>query len=354
MAKSRSTSSKKGEQLPSGKVRYRIYLGTGPDGKKKYKSFTADTLREAKKAAKAWQALNPSDGSEMSLNEACERFLEVRSNTLSPSTWSDYRNRITYLQERFPDLFKASIQTVNTERMQWFVNTLANKVSDKNRTKPISAKTVKSYYSLLETILRTNGIRIDNIQLPQYQKPDLHIPEEDQVKQLLASVAGTSLEIPILLAALGPMRRGEICAMTMDDIDFEQNIVHVRKSMVRNNDGSYSVKQPKSAAGNRDILYPAAVIQKIQEQGYVTNCNPGTISRNFIRHLERHNLPVFRFHDLRHYAASFLLAMNIPPVYVMERGGWQSDQTMKRYVHALDKQRKEYAEQASAAFNVLL
>lgn len=353
MPKKNDEDKKKG-LLPSGKYRYRLYIGTGPDGKKKYKSFTADSLKKARKAAESWQSLHPSSGSEISLNEACERFLEVRSNTLSPSTWSDYRNRITYLQERFPDLFKASIQAVNTERMQWLVNTLANKVSDKNRTKPISAKTVKSYYSLLETILHTNGIRIDNIQLPQYQKPDLNIPEEDQVKELLASVAGTALEIPILLAALGPMRRGEICALTMDDIDFDQNIVHVRKSMVRNNDGSYSIKQPKSEAGNRDILYPAAVIQKIQEQGYVTHCNPGTISRNFIRHLERHDLPVCRFHDLRHYAASFLLALNIPPVYVMERGGWQSDQTMKRYVHALDKQRKEYAEQASAAFNVLL
>ena len=342
-------------RLPSGKYRYLLYIGKGADGKKKYKSFTADTLNKAKKAATKWQGIHhPAEGPEISLNDACERFLEVRSGTLSPSTWSDYRHRITYLQERFPDLFKMALASINTERMQWLVNTLANKVSDKNRTKPISAKTVKAYYSLLETVLRTNGIRIDNIQLPQYQKPDLNIPEEDQVKELLASVAGTALEIPILLAALGPMRRGEICALTMEDIDFDQNIVHVRKSMVRNNDGSYSVKQPKSEAGNRDILYPAAVIQKIQEQGYVTHCNPGTISRNFIRHLERHDLPVCRFHDLRHYAASFLLALNIPPVYVMERGGWQTDQTMKRYVHALDKQRKEFAEQASSAFSALL
>ena len=356
MAKSRSTSSedKKKGLLPSGKYRYRLYIGTGPDGKKRYKSFTADTLSKAKKAATKWQGVHPSDGPDISLEDACERFLAARSDTLSPSTWNDYRHRIDYLKVRFPELFKKALTAVGTEQMQWMVNTLASKTNDNNKQRPISAKTVYAYYGLLETVLRTNGIEIKNVQLPQRQKPELNIPEESDVKALFDSVRGTHLEIPVLLAALGPMRRGEICALQMDDIDFEQNIVHVRRAMVCNNDGKWVIKQPKSSAGNRDILYPAYVIELIRQQGYVTNCNPDTISGNFARHLKRHGLKVIRFHDLRHYAASFLLALNIPPVYVMERGGWQSNQTMQRYVHALDKQRRQYAEQASAAFNDLL
>lgn len=344
----------RGEKLPSGRYRYRIYLGTGPDGKKKYKSFTADTLRQAKKDAQMWQAVHPSDGPDTSLGDACERFLEVRSGTLSPSTWNDYRHRITYLRTRFPDLFKLPIVSVNTERLQWLVNTLSSKTNDNNKQRPISAKTVYAYYGLLETILRTNGIEIRNVQLPQRQKPRLNIPEEADIKALFESVRGTHLEIPVLLAALGPMRRGEICALQLGDIDFDQNIIHVRRAMVCNNDGEWVIKQPKSSAGNRDILYPAYVIKLIRQQGYVTNCNPDTISGNFARHLKRRGLKVIRFHDLRHYAASFLLAMKIPAVYVMERGGWQSNQTMQRYIHALDEQRKQYAEQATAAFQNLL
>ena len=341
----------KGDRLKSGKVRYRLYIGKDSSGKKRWKSFTADSLRQAKKDAQTWLATNPQHGTNITLTEACDRFLEGRTNTLSPSTWNDYNNRIKYLQDQFPDLFKLSIRMIDTDRMQWLVNTLTKKTHDKAE-RPISAKTVYSYYSLLKTILSTSGVEINGVQLPQRKRPDLNIPEEDLVRRLLASVEGTHLEIPILLAALGPMRRGEICALTMDDI--EGNTVHVTKSIVKTSTGEWVVKLPKSAAGTRDILYPEAVINKIRQKGCITNCTPSTISRNFTRHLERHGFPHFRFHDLRHYAASFLLALNIPPVYVMERGGWESSQTMQRYVHALDKQRQEFAAKASDAFGSLL
>lgn len=341
---------KKGEVLPSGKVRYRIYIGKDPSGRKRYKSFTADSQREAKKDAQQWLAVNPQDGPNISLAEACERFLEVRSGTLSPSTWADYKHRVEYLRKLFPDLFKLPIKAIDTNRMQWLTNELAVKKHAKNEKKSISAKTVNGYISLLKTILRTNGIRIDDVQLPQYQKPDLNIPETELVKRLLDSVAGTHLEIPVLLAALGPMRRGEICGLKMTDVDFANNIIHVRAARVLSYDGTLVDKDPKTAAGNRDILFPAAVIQKIAEQGYITHCKPNTISGNFARHLRRHGLPPFRFHDLRHYAASFLLSLQIPPVYVKERGGWESDETMRRYIHALEQKKNEFAEKAAEAF----
>lgn len=340
----------KGEKLPSGKVRYRIYIGTDTSGKKRYKSFTAETRSKAVKAAQAWLAVNPQDGPTISLSEACERFLASRSATLSPSTWADYRNRVTYLRKLYPDFFKLPLRSIGTDRMQWLVNTLAKKPNDNNPTKTISPKTVGAYYDLISTVLRVNGVDIKEVQLPQYQKPDLYIPETNLVKRLLDSVAGGHLEIPILLAALGPMRRSEICGLKMTDIDFERNIIHVREARVQAYDKTMVDKVPKTEAGSRDILFPAEVIQKIQQQGYITHCKPHTITGNFSRHLKRHGFPSFRFHDLRHYAASFLLALKIPPVYVKERGGWESDETMKRYIHALEQKKNEFAEQASAAF----
>lgn len=333
---------------------YRLYLGKDADGKRQYKSFTADTRKQAKKDAQAWSVLHTSEPSEATLKTASERFLALRSETLSPSTLADYTHRVDYLSIRFPDLFKTRISAITTDRIQEMVNALAGKTNDNNPQKKLSPKTVYAYYGLIETILRTNGIEIRNVQLPKRQPPQLNIPEDEQVRALIESVKGTHLEIPVLLAALGPMRRGEICALTMDDIDFTNNIVHVRRSMVTDGSGGWKLKMPKSAAGTRDIKYPGEVFKKIQEQGYITHCNPDTITGNFTRHLQRHNLPRFRFHDLRHYAASFLLALNIPPTYVMERGGWQSNQTMRRYVHALEAQKEQFSAQANDAFKALL
>jgi len=53
-------------------------------------------------------------------------------------------------------------------------------------------------------------------------------------------------------------------------------------------------------------------------------------------------LPRFRFHDLRHYQASILHAMGVPDKYIMERGGWKTDSTLKNiYQHTMDAKRQE-------------
>ena len=41
-------------------------------------------------------------------------------------------------------------------------------------------------------------------------------------------------------------------------------------------------------------------------------------------------LPEIRLHDLRHYSASILHAIGIPDQYIMSRGGWKTDNVMKR------------------------
>ena len=48
-------------------------------------------------------------------------------------------------------------------------------------------------------------------------------------------------------------------------------------------------------------------------------------------------VPHFRFHDLRHYAASIMHAIGVPDQYILQRGGWSSDNVMKTvYRNAID------------------
>lgn len=74
---------------------------------------------------------------------------------------------------------------------------------------------------------------------------------------------GKKLEIAILLAAFRSMRRGEICALTSDDI--KGNTVDVNKSMVLGPDGLWHTKQPKTYSSYRQIVFPDSVISKIKE-----------------------------------------------------------------------------------------
>lgn len=339
------------EKLPSGKYRYKLYIGM-KDGKRQYKSFVAESAYKAQEAAEEWKVRHLPSDDDPSLLQASEAFLAARTDILSPSTYRDYRNRIEYLKQFAPDLWKKRLSAIRALDIQTLVNRLATKPSERDRTKPISPKTVAEYYGVVETILSSYGIRFD-VKLPQRKPPELNIPEDATIRQLLSVIKGTNLEIPVLLAALGPMRRGEICALTMDDIDFEKHIVHVRKSMVEDENKQWVIKFPKSTAGFRDIEYPQYVTDLIKEKGFIVKANPDTVSSHLRRVLQRHGIKHFRFHDLRHYAASFLLALDIPTVYVMERGGWQSQQSMRRYVHALEKQKAEFASKANAEFEKL-
>lgn len=72
------------------------------------------------------------------------------------------------------------------------------------------------------------------------------------------------MELPILLAAFGPMRRGEICAL--DSTDISGNIVHVSKNMVRTEDNAWIIKSPKSYAGDRYIDFPDFVAENGEEK----------------------------------------------------------------------------------------
>lgn len=118
----------------------------------------------------------------------------------------------------------------------------------------------------------------------------------------------------MLLAAFGPMRRGEICALTSDDIS--GNVVHVCKNMVITETKEWIIKAPKSYAGDRYIDYPGFVAKKWGGiEGRIVSLTPDTITNNFNRILKRAGIKHFRFHDLRHYSASIQHALGIPDSY---------------------------------------
>lgn len=214
-----------------------------------------------------------------------------------------------------------------------------------------SPKTVRNVNGLLSAVLRM--FRPDfmlNTTLPQKKPTELYIPDDNDVKKLMNAAKGTEMEVPILLAAFGPMRRGEICALTSDDI--HGNIVTVNKAVAHDKNGNIVIKAPKNVSSYRDIEYPDFVIEKLQGiDGKITHISPSHITRRFKVLLKNNGIPDFRFHDLRHYNVSILHAMNVPDKYIMARGGWRTNYTMNNvYNHALKSKQNEYDIKIAAHF----
>lgn len=293
-------------KLPSGSWRCQVYSHTEKtiqaDGttkeKRIYKSFTCDVpgakgKRLCEQMAADWAAEKENAQSvlDISLGEAIDRYITSRESVLSPRTVMDYKcTQRNYLKS----IIHLKITTISQEDIQKAINF---------ESKTHSPKTIRNIHGLVSAVMRSYRPNFAlNTSLPKKTKPKLYIPSEKDVKALMAAVTGTKMEIPVLLAAFGPMRRGEICALTASDIDGK--IVHVCKNMVKSDDKKWIVKCPKTYAGDRVIAFPEFVIQKLSPKQNpderIVQLTPDAITARFCRILKSNNIPHFRFHDLRH------------------------------------------------------
>jgi len=250
------------KKLPSGSWRCQVYDYTDANGKRHYTSFTAPTKKEAEyKAAQFMVEKQSSFKGDMTFKEALTAYIDQRRPVLSPGSIREYVRCI----KNYDDINNIRISQITQDLIQQHVNSFS---------KDHAPKSVRDNHALITAVLskyRPNFAL--NTTLPQKRRPNLYVPTDEDIKKVMNAAAGSKMEIPILLAAFGPMRRGEICALEYDDISGTR--VHVQRSMVMDENRQYVIKQPKSYAGDRFIDYPEFIIDKIPKApGRITDLNP--------------------------------------------------------------------------------
>ena len=333
----------KAKKLPSGNWKTLVYDYTDAQGKRYYKSFTAETKKMSEYLAAEF-ALNKKQKTKIKITfgEALDTYIESRADILSPSTIREYkRSRKVHLQE----LMGVMIGDITQELVQKVINA---------ESRTLSPKSIRNIHGLLSAVLKT--YRPDfalNTSLPQRIRPNLYIPTDDDVQVLLTHVDDDDMMIAILLSAFGPMRRSEICALESSDI--VDGVVHVQRALVLDTDNNWAIKTTKSYAGDRFIPLPKFILDKIQGRtGRIIRFMPSHVSDRFIDIQTASGLPHFRFHDLRHYCASIQHAMGIPDAYIMQRGGWSSDAVLKQvYRHSLSDKEVAMNDKANLYFDNL-
>jgi len=350
----------KAKKLPSGQWRAQAYSHTeyvldkegnpllDKNGKSKQKiirvSFTADSKKEAELMAAQFAISKaeekPAKEESITFGIALDEYIKNKESILSPSTICEYKRA---RKINFKILEPILINEITQEDIQKHINIFSASHSPKS---------TRDNHGLISAIMRMYRPNFAlNTTLPARTRTNLYIPTDNDIIKIMNQVKDTDMEIPVLLAAFGPMRRGEICALKSDSI--KDTTVHVHRNMVKNDKKQWVIKQPKSYAGNRFIEFPQFVIDKLAGiEGSITNLNPNMITSRFNHVIIRAGVSHFRFHDLRHYCASILHALGMPDAYIMDRGGWGNDGVLKNvYRHVLEDKQKEVNKKANQYFN---
>ena len=252
------------------------------------------------------------------LLERMREYVAENEERLSPSTVRSYNGMIRMIEERTPRIANKRLSAITEQDVSDIVRPLRTLKTKRNYVNFVHACTGKSAGKL-------TGVSSKRV----------HVPTELEVKGLLQIFRNTELEVPIMLAAYGGLRRGEICALRMSDIDGD--FVHVSRAVVRDPSGEWVTKDPKTASSVRSVLLPHFVIERIREQGYITHLLPSQVSNRFWKKQRNLGIPPYCFHSLRHFHASYLHYLNIPDAYIMQRGGWSTPSVMQSiYRHALE------------------
>ena len=263
-----------------------------------------------------------------SFEHYANEYVRNRSNVLSPSSIVTYERLIKAMSDGFKatDMFE-----VDQVKVQAEINTYAEKHSPKS---------VRSLHGFIASVLGVYKPQLVlRTTLPQSIKTDRYLPSEDDIRALLEHTKDTEDHIAIQLGILS-LRRSEIAALELSDLS--GNELHVHANLVYNKKW-IKKESPKTDAGNRVIYLPDTLVQEINEKGYFYKYSPNKMLEHLHKYQKELGLPPFRFHDLRHFFASYASTI-MSEADAMALGGWESPHIFKRiYRESMKDKRKKSA-----------
>ena len=289
---------------------------------------------------------NTHKDTEIPLREACERFIDNRKNSLSPSTIRGYNYIV---KNRFQSLMPRNVCDITES--EWI--TACNK-----EAATCSPKTLTNAWRFIASVLRRElKIVPPDVTLPQIPPNERPFLSAEEIAVFVDAIKGTEVEIPALLG-LSSMRRSEICALRWENIDFKNRLIHIKGAAVYDeSDVLVQKKTNKNQSSTRTIpimmdeLYSALFAAR-QPSGLIVTCAPNVIRNRINRICELNGLPKVGTHGLRHSFASLAKHIGMPEQLTMQIGGWSDYQTMRKiYTHISQKDADSYKNAMSDFYN---
>ena len=331
------------------------------DGKRNRKSMYAKTRKEVQeklnKALSSHQEGQPLPSDRLTVGQFLSSWLEQSVKPKARlSTLESYEEIVRLHIE--PNLGKVQLSKLTPMHVTKLVNTKLSRGLSPRRVQYIHAVLRRSLAIAVkwELVSRNVAKLADSPSIRRTEVVPLQIQES---RHFLQAVQGDRLAALYTLAITTGLRQGEILGLCWTDINLTNGSITIRNSLQKHG-GRYSLVEPKSTKSRRTLVLPELAIVAIRahkrrqlverlrmtgepnEFDLVFTTRAGTpinrhnLTRDFQALLRREGLPKLRFHDLRHTAASLLLAENVQPRDIMEvLGHSQIGLTMNLYSHVM-------------------
>ena len=247
--------------------------------------------------------------------------------TVRETTLESYRSLADNQVKRFiGDRRLSSLTTADLQK-------LYNKIKKQGRVKPnrdgsyeLSDSVVRGVHMMLhealDTAVRehliaknpTNGTTI-----PKNNYAEKQVLVDEQLDRFLEEIKKEEYWCDFFyVEIMTGLRRGEICGLKWSDIDFNANKLRVQRSVSKKKGGGIVIGETKTNTGTRNIIMPPSVSEMLikRKQSAITEwvfpaflnpeqpIHPEAAYRKLKVILKHAELPLIRFHDLRHTFAT--------------------------------------------------
>ncbi len=336
-------------------------------------------LREQKNSTEIFHKSSICNNSkEIVLEDIINDWMLYVQPRIKESSFVKYQNLLnTYI---VPELGKVTIDLITADRLEIFLESLLE--SGGKKSQGLSRKTVSDVLTVLRSILKFSQKRGfvpvcsgKEIVIKQEQEKIRVLSKTDEkvlLKYLYTNLNNKNLGV--ILCLFTGIRIGEVCALTWEDISFEDKILCINKTMQRIQNKTFSEKQPsktkiiiskpKSTCSNRIIPLTREMLElinnkKIIKDGYFLTgekekfVEPRTMENHLKRILKECNIEYVNFHVLRHTFATRCIEAGCDIKCLSELLGHANISiTMNRYVHPSVELKRKNMQCLSDLFSV--
>ncbi len=371
--------SKKGENIykrNDGRWEGRYKCGFDKNGRTKYKSVYSKSYKDCKEKLSYAKYKQTKEKADIKISLTVKELLIIWLNSIiiniKKSTSDTYSAIID--NHIIPIMGSMSVNMITTEFLNNFT---AEKISSGrlDGTGGLSAKTVQSIVGVIKSAFKyaekIYGINnpTNFITVPKTEQKEMEVLTDKEIIAIRKYCSDNpdyfSLVYELCLST--GIRIGELCALKCEDIDFENGILIIRKTVQRvknknasvNNKTEVIITSPKTKNSVRKIPLPEGLRQRLKEFTVSKNDNDyifsadgkkpfdvRTIQKRFTVILKKCGIRNVKFHIIRHTFSTKWVNLGFDIKSLSEILGHSSvNITLSLYVHSsVETKRKQINE----------